>query len=109
MIDYVLNPDGTWTAPDGRTLRPIAGGYDGGVTAYIILAATIASAAVSAYATYEGGQAQKAASRFNAEMAEREAEERQRAARFAAKQQAQRDRAIRAQAAAIYGASGVDV
>ena len=105
----ILNPDGTWTAPDGRTLRPIAGGYDGGVTAYILLAATIASAAVSAYGTYEAGQAQKEASRFNAEMAEREASERQRAADRAARQQAEQDRMVRARARALYGAAGVDV
>jgi hypothetical protein len=94
---------------DGRFIRAISGGYDGGASIYVMIALTVAAAAASAYATYSSSQAQEQAMKYNAKNAETEAEMAKQQQAFAAQQQAERDRRTRAAARAIQGTSNVEV
>jgi hypothetical protein len=83
-------------------------GEDGFIIA-AVLVVTVAAAALSAYATYEQGQAQKKAYKYNAKVAENQAKIAQQQQDYAAKQQRERDRRAMAQARAAQGVSGVAV
>jgi hypothetical protein len=97
------------TTEDGRFIPAISGGYGGETVALIMIAVTVAAAAASAYATYSASQAQEQAYKYNAKEAERQAEIAAQQTKFAAQQQAERDRRTRAAARAIQGTSGVEV
>lgn len=97
------------TLEDGRRMATISGGYDGGASIYIMIALTVAAAAASAYAQYSASEAQSAAMKYNAAEAEPQAEMADQQARFAAQQQAEKDRRTRAAARAIQSTSGVAV
>lgn len=94
---------------DGRLMPTISGGYDGGASIYIMIALTVAAAAASAYAQYSASEAQSQAMKYNAQESERQAEMAEQQTRFAAQQQAEKDKRTRAAARAIQGTSGVEV
>jgi hypothetical protein len=99
--------------PDGSLMPAICGGYEAiglvGIMMIVGAVATTAGAAVSAYASYQQGQAQKKAYEYNAKVAENQAEIAKQQGEFRARQQRERDRRLRAQARAIQGVSGVEV
>jgi hypothetical protein len=97
------------TLEDGRLMPTISGGYGGEIVMIAMVALTVAAAAASAYATYSASEAQAKAMEYNAEEAQRQAEMVDQQTRFAAQQQAEKDRRTRAAARAIQGTSGVAV
>ncbi len=94
---------------DGRLMPSISGGYDGGASIYIMIALTVAAAAASAYVQYSASESQAAAMKYNAAESERQAEIAAQQTKFAAQQQAEKDKRTRAAARAIQGTSGVEV
>jgi len=82
---------------------------DGVVVAIVMVVAVVAAAAIAAYASYEQGQAQKKAYKYNAKVAENQAAIAKQQQDFAARQQRERDKRLRAVARARLGATGVEV
>lgn len=100
---------GVWTGPRGEQVGAIAGGYGTETILIIAAVAAIAAAGVGAYASYEQGQAQGKAARYNARVQENQALAAKQQAEFAANQQREQTRRLLARERALYGSSGVDV
>lgn len=83
-----------------------ARGEDGYIIATIAVV-TVLAAAASAYATYEQGETQKAAAKYNAKIAEQQATSAQQVANAQADQQRQQSRRLMAANRAATGASGI--
>jgi hypothetical protein len=107
--ETILGPPEAARRADGTLIPAIAGGYGLETLAIIGAAAAVAGAGVSAYASYEQGQAQRKAYKYNAAVTRNQAEIAQQQAAHAARQQRERDRRIQARARAIQGISGVEV
>lgn len=94
---------------DGRRVPVIAGGTGIETVAIIVAVAAVAAAGVAAYSQYQQGQAQNAAQKYNAKVAENQALAARQQAEFAANQQRERSRRLIANERALYGTAGVDV
>ncbi|HXG17186.1 MAG TPA: hypothetical protein VNK50_13120 [Calidithermus sp.] len=94
----------------GGLLGPGASPFErhtGAEIAVVALAAT--ATALTAYGVYQQGQAQAAAMRYNARLAEQQALASRQAAAFEAERARERSRRLLARARAIYGTTGVEV
>ena len=76
--------------------------------AEIVAIASLTSAGVAAYSSYQQGQQQKAWSAYNARVAEREAQSEREAARFESQQQRRQAKMLMARQRSLVGASGVE-
>src|SRR4029453_2836615 len=95
--------------PDGAPMPIIAGAYGTEILLIAAIAATVVAAGVSAYSSYQQGQQQQKAYKYNAKVAKNQAEIAKQQQDFAARQQRERDRRARATARALQSTTGVDV
>ena len=124
MISYALLPRHRWTedgithvlergrefleVEDGRLVGVISGGYGTEFVFYAAIAAAVIGAATTAYSAYAQGQAQSNAAKFNAEVAENNAQIAQDTAAAQARQKQDAYRRVLGANRAAAGAAGVE-
>lgn len=87
--------------------HPIRGGYEIGAVGLITIAATVISTAVGVYSAYSQGQAQQKAAKYNAKVAQNQAEMARNAAAVREQQHRENVRRLSATQRANAGMSGV--